>query len=1599
MSCYNIPNNLQLYFSNKSKISKEELIKVLIENPDILKNQTIMIFDLTDIEVKSSKTIQPGYLNTIDALEKGDQGNPIKSIFNPNKNLVAIFNFRNRLIETLKQREEEKGSPLNDLEKRNIEEDLKDDELKGEFVKKYFNPRYLHKIISAKSEKEIKSFLYLFFENLSPFCEINGELKYKSDLNPAIEEHKKKLEYSIPENIFKALCKNSNYFKDINNYEDDIKTLTNIYTEQFIKLNKYLKEDVSEKEVKWFNNRYLHSEIQSENLKIGSNIHFLRTVDNQDTDLFLFVSSNTKYKNWDSAKKQRYDYILGMTRAVLMSNGVENTPEKSLNLNIIPLIFKKGKIEDFEIQLDVPARNLETSNSGLEENGIITRELERFVNKDPNIIIPETNTDLETLHNTINKVTNGGWTSIIKHQRSKEELKQKILESKNPKGEYTFYKNIGTSSKKVIIKTESQIDEEIDKYLQELEKNKYQYTKDIIKTCNQVINARKHNKEIDINIFGSHNASVQTQVNKLFSNYLNGDYSIVARPEFYANGIIAFINNKTRHIDFITLTNEQLNLVHQLQEGGGTTIYGGYFKDDEAYKTFGKNIPSATTFSLEFLKVLTVCNAIPEIFEKCSIGNIYCTNINTGESRVADSNIHKHFSKLAQVIGNPNHLNSKILIQKSTNRWFFEINNLLNTLDSNDLQKEVKDQLDKLTTTNYYDYHILLKQVQELKKVIENKHREFKRQDITKDISFSTTEEKLYAMVCALEATYKRFQWENEEDFDSLNLNMPQFVQFFKMMFFNNVSRVSKDNVLLNGFAQGTTLSGANNMSSNMLKQIQEILDSGNLQIREQTEKECLKIQKSSIKLFKEKGISTAERWVVGDLYLTYNRLFEKDENGKIHRDFKVKNPWDMTNDLEKYEREYLIDILWQINKFRLSDLTEEERSGSFEAVKNHHKVQDAIANNTYFEIPLQRGNMLSRFHNRKSNGISDWFKQKSLFILDKFKEFSTTFDPRNLDRIHKDYFDRSKENYNKYPNIYKMDSITRNMVLDSEDVAYWETDLDFIAMNMAFHSAKEVIFNETLSSIRSIVTFAKFQSNITGQDISKYLQEIKDKIKITIFNEPLIEENLKQVANIIKTGRKITSNLTVGFKPLTLVKELSVGFIRNLSLATTNIIKSDKSFTLKEIKDAYLTIFGHIKTKSQDLISSDDRDIAEFTLINKLNNQYGMSNMDLNTIIDKLKTNRFGLSAGISKWSFWFATYGDFVNRMVLLIAEMKKNGSWDAHKIVNGELVYDMSKDKRFEIYYKHKNDQTFYNNPEFKKQKALYLTMMDEFIQEGYKNKDGKLLKYGDDLPRAYTTKQRNSIKELSDTMYGCYDHELKMKVEHTIYGLLFFQFKTYWSGAMRRYFAMPGTKTSKGKYVQAKDEQGNLLYRKPIYDEDGKIIIGWDTVTDNENGTLDELYIWEGDFMEGMMVSIVLTLKDSGYFILNKLGLTNQPVSFDRQRLANAALGIHDLLIGLFLYKILVWLFFGKLPEELNIKTMSEEESNLLTTLNVIGKASNEFSLDSTLLLTSFTPSFVLTNQRVANKFLDTLFEDDYDLKQFVIDNVSGIKDFAKVQIIS
>jgi hypothetical protein len=165
---------------------------------------------------------------------------------------------------------------------------------------------------------------------------------------------------------------------------------------------------------------------------------------------------------------------------------------------------------------------------------------------------------------------------------------------------------------------------------------------------------------------------------------------------------------------------------------------------------------------------------------------------------------------------------------------------------------------------------------------------------------------------------------------------------------------------------------------------------------------------------------------------------------------------------------------------------------------------------------------------------------------------------------------------------------------------------------------------------------------------------------------------------------RTVSSVLNVAAKGTMVIKELSIGFLIAYALAIQNkLIDKEHNFGIKDLTKSYGLIFGHIFQKGEQALSSEDS-ISKFTLVNQLNNRYGIANMDLNTIIHKLKTDRFGLFAGISKWLFWTTTYGDFVNRMTMFLAYMQKDGCLDAHSFVDGKFIYDMSKDKRFDEYY---------------------------------------------------------------------------------------------------------------------------------------------------------------------------------------------------------------------------------------------------------------------------------------------------------------------------
>ena len=212
----------------------------------------------------------------------------------------------------------------------------------------------------------------------------------------------------------------------------------------------------------------------------------------------------------------------------------------------------------------------------------------------------------------------------------------------------------------------------------------------------------------------------------------------------------------------------------------------------------------------------------------------------------------------------------------------------------------------------------------------------------------------------------------------------------------------------------------------------------------------------------------------------------------------------------------------------------------------------------------------------------------------------------------------------------------------------------------------------------------------------------------------------------------------------------------------------------------------------------------------------YGINDMDAASFVENNSSNNHGIFNFFGKFAYKFSSRPDFYNRMTIFVAQMMKDGSWEAHSVdpKTNQLVYDWKKDKRFRAYATNdKSDMEAYN-----KAKALYYAIAQQLVREGARNKDGTLFKIGDALPKAYSNKESEAKKAVGDTMYGYYDSTKKSLMQATFIGGLMMQMRTFWSGKKNQYFA-PGGIKGQGKWVVAKDPNGNELYYSK--EEDGEM----------------------------------------------------------------------------------------------------------------------------------------------------------------------------------
>jgi hypothetical protein len=248
-------------------------------------------------------------------------------------------------------------------------------------------------------------------------------------------------------------------------------------------------------------------------------------------------------------------------------------------------------------------------------------------------------------------------------------------------------------------------------------------------------------------------------------------------------------------------------------------------------------------------------------------------------------------------------------------------------------------------------------------------------------------------------------------------------------------------------------------------------------------------------------------------------------------------------------------------------------------------------------------------------------------------------------------------------------------------------------------------------------------------------------------------------VDKIINMGMKFNTFVTMVLNPLNDIKNVTQGFLRGLARGVagtlSNLYGNDAPFTVSDFIRQWALA-------TSLLFDVNRRDVVAQLL--KVTNTF---NADLSDFANPkfLETDkRFVM---FRSGAFFMLNFlGDYVNRSAVTLAMIEKEIGLEAFSLdKNGSLVYDKTKDKR-------------YQTPDGK-------IIVDALIDNGYI--------YGID------DKMSSYYKKVSNETYGAYDNETFRMINMYALGRLLLQFRRYLPDYLYESFAKGKYVYNTGKYV--------------------------------------------------------------------------------------------------------------------------------------------------------------------------------------------------------
>lgn len=1117
--------------------------------------------------------------------------------------------------------------------------------------------------------------------------------------------------------------------------------------------------------------------------------------------LYVFKSSAKLSDRWDAAKQTKYDYQLAFYRQMLASKGI---PAANMELNIVPMHLEG--LEDGELTgVSFEGVQDRTKDSGGTINRLAWGVGEFYNNV--SYAIPVRLTD-ETIGESIRDNVLDTLSKFIPNPKIKSIREQidvdafianHVYDSPNPSEGRWYFKDFYSKGKPIYIKEDSpkeknaELRVEVEKYLNKMVKNHRLKTNKFIYDLKRAIDGKIPLEDVSPTTGYTTNAFVVTT----FQKYVNDPgWELVNIEALKQLGIVAISNTITKQIDFIALSHHDLHT--ELKLSLGTTMLGEHEKD--AYALNNKMILLATNGNIELMKIMAAINEIPNaLTDVFKIGDIKVINTEDSKATTATSRqIKETFNLLAKAAKVNNNINKLSFMDELDviKNEFLALMNRPNGKLTNSLSRDIEALSKELFNINTVNKNEIANRLIALARRMENGERLGKivggsLESIANESS-NTGIERLYKSILQAIAYYK-----------GLDFLQPKEISRY----------TQKGTPLSGGMITNPDLFPEDNLRQITLA-VRGAFDNVTREMTPYHEKFLTGYVKP---LWKDKGYSNARNIVIGDQVKLYNNFFRRNSDGSLNNKMLFVDPYDSSTPLTSEERRFLKQALWLINQERFPNIR--SLSEDSETVKQLKKTEK------WFWVPLMEAN-----NQILQMGISKWINQEVKDVTGRFKDYWNR--SQNDAYSDREYSDKQKvitryEMYNRF-NLSEASEEARDALLAEYKPDFWERNIETLVTTYKFASARKEQLDIILPAIKGIKMSLLGYAKSTDTDLSVLNETLDNYLKVAVFNQSIISEEGRQAFKYLNPIKRLASFGLLAFNVTGGVRDMINGMWKQSSLAFSKMYYTDEKFTRKDLAQA----MALVTKEGPDMLSRT-------TKIEAINNMIRLANIDMQVLNKRLISNKSGL-ANMSRHAYQLTTAPDYFHRMTIFVAQCLHDGTWDALEMTDEGIKYNWKKDKRLAVYASGNK-----SNPEYNKQRGLYLSIM-----EAYNRDNGLNLKEGDDLPFAYTKDEVLAAKTLSDLIYGHYDQESRALAEKTFMGALFGQFKTYLSATRNAYLLKPKNYNLAGR-VQAKNDNGDLLWYKDEVDENGNSIV---IVTTENTGV--PATINEDRYLEG----IYYTIKD-------------------------------------------------------------------------------------------------------------------------------------------